>query len=214
MFCNLSVLHYIPTANKTIRTLMNFRYAGHSTVFSGTEQTSINLQSRNTSVQEVLSAAEISKSYLRRLRTDKSFKDFYERAVKQGETFTGKPTLPRYRRPPRRFHYFYALDLVAEEISVPDLVNAFKESQKISRLQVTSMRTIAEILNTVPLAKAMFSEIDKLLRLNLTIPVTTATAERSFSSLRCIKTYLGSTMSEERLNNIMLLHTQRRDRCS
>ena len=31
MFCNLSMLHYIPTANKTIRTLMNFQYAGHST---------------------------------------------------------------------------------------------------------------------------------------------------------------------------------------
>ena len=40
----------------------------------------------------------------------------------------------------------------------------------------------------------------------LTVPVTTATAERSFSALRRIKTYLRSTMSEERLNNLMLLH--------
>ena len=33
-----------------------------------------------------------------------------------------------------------------------------------------------------------------------------ATAERSFSVLRRIKTYLQFTMSESRLNNIMLLH--------
>ena len=39
-----------------------------------------------------------------------------------------------------------------------------------------------------------------------TIPITTATAERSFSVLHRIKSYLRSTMSESRLNNIMLLH--------
>ena len=59
------------------------------------------------------------------------------------------------------------------------------------------------------MAREMFSEVDKLLRIYLTIPVTTATAERSFSALRRIKTYLRSTMSEERLNNVMLLHVHK-----
>ena len=61
------------------------------------------------------------------------------------------------------------------------------------------------------MAKDMFSEIDKILRLYLTIPVTTCTAERSFSSLRRVKNYLRSTMSEERLNNIMLLHVHKEE---
>ena len=52
----------------------------------------------------------------------------------------------------------------------------------------------------------MLSEVDALLRLYFTIPITTATAERSFSVLRRIKTYLRSSMSECRLNNAMLLH--------
>ena len=65
------------------------------------------------------------------------------------------------------------------------------------------------MLNAVPMAKQMFSEVSHLLRLYLTIPVTTATAERSFSTLRRIKTYLRSTMTQQRLNNVMLLHVHK-----
>ena len=42
--------------------------------------------------------------------------------------------------------------------------------------------------------------------LYLTFPVTTATVERSFSSLRCVKTYLRSTMTSCRLNILFLLY--------
>ena len=48
-------------------------------------------------------------------------------------------------------------------------------------------------------------DVDKLVRIYPTIPVTTATGERSFSALRRIKTYLRSTVSHQRLNNVMLL---------
>ena len=46
----------------------------------------------------------------------------------------------------------------------------------------------------------------KLVKIFMIIPITTATAERSFSSLRRLKTYLRSTMTQCRLNNILLLH--------
>ena len=52
----------------------------------------------------------------------------------------------------------------------------------------------------------MFSEVDKLLKIYLTVPMTTATAERTFSTMRRIKTYLRSTMTQERLNHAMTLH--------
>ena len=67
---------------------------------------------------------------------------------------------------------------------LPDLVKAYKQSQGVNRLEITSMRTIADILNKVPIAKDMFSEVDTLLRLYFTVPITTCTAERSFSCLR------------------------------
>ena len=46
-------------------------------IFSGTEQTSINLQMKDTSVQEALSGAKLAKSYLQRMRSDNSFQQFY-----------------------------------------------------------------------------------------------------------------------------------------
>ena len=55
----------------------------------------------------------------------------------------------------------------------------------------------------------MFSEVMRLIKIFYIIPVTTATAERSFSALRRLKTYLRSTMSQERLNHTMLLHVHK-----
>jgi hypothetical protein len=43
------------------------------------------------------------------------------------------------------------------------------------------------------------------LRIILTIPVTVASAERSFSKLKLIKTYLRSTMCQERLSALAIL---------
>ncbi|ESN99201.1 hypothetical protein HELRODRAFT_153318, partial [Helobdella robusta] len=40
----------------------------------------------------------------------------------------------------------------------------------------------------------------------VTIPTTSATAERSFSGLKRLKTYLRSTMGQKRLNSVSLLH--------
>ena len=46
----------------------------------------------------------------------------------------------------------------------------------------TTLRTLCEIMNGMPSNKVMFSEVFTILRLVLTIPVTTATAERTFST--------------------------------
>ena len=52
---------------------------------------------------------------------------------------------------------------------------------------------------------------DSLLHIYYTVPITTCTAERSFSSLRWLKTYLQSTMTEERFNNVIILHVHKDD---
>uniref|UniRef100_H2ZVP5 TTF-type domain-containing protein n=1 Tax=Latimeria chalumnae TaxID=7897 RepID=H2ZVP5_LATCH len=48
--------------------------------------------------------------------------------------------------------------------------------------------------------------LTKLIKLALTVPVTSCTSERSFSSLRRIKIYLRSTMGQARLNHVAILH--------
>ena len=52
---------------------------------------------------------------------------------------------------------------------------------------------------------ASFSDVCTALMLYLTIPVTVASAERSFSKLKLIKTYLRSSMGQERLSGLAIL---------
>ena len=87
---------------------------------------------------------------------------------------------------------------------VQDMIKT-ANSEGILVTKVTNVRTIAAAMNTSDIYKTMLSEVNRLLQLYFTFPVTTATAERSFSSLRRIKTFLRSTMSECRLNNLFLL---------
>lgn len=60
--------------------------------------------------------------------------------------------------------------------------------------------------------KDFFPNIHALLLIFATLPVTTATVERSFSTLRRLKTYLRSTMGEERLTHLALLNVYRNDK--
>ena len=53
------------------------------------------------------------------------------------------------------------------------------------------------------------SEVLVVLKLILVVPATNATSERSFSSLRRIKTFLRSTMTQSRLNHLMILHAHK-----
>ena len=43
----------------------------------------------------------------------------------------------------------------------------------------------------------------------MTVPITSATSEKSFSALQRLLTYLRSSMSEKRLNNCLLLHVHK-----
>ena len=54
-----------------------------------------------------------------------------------------------------------------------------------------------------------YPNIHVAVKILLIMPVSSATAERSFSSLKRIKTYLRSTMVEDRLNGLSLMHIHR-----
>ena len=240
-------------------------------MFSATEQVSLTLQGKNTTIQEALSAATMAESFLQRQIKVNSFEMFYSSVLTEANEYNiGDPILPCYRRlpkrigdgaPPHRFtsakeyfcvQYFEVIDLLKGEMSnrfnekslavpkaveellinasnssstdenicvpdivanayardcnmkklqyqllmLPDLVSAYKSLQNLTIFTVTSVRTVGEMLNSVPMAKT-FSEINLLLRLYITIPITTATAERSFSTLCRLKSYLRSTMTEK-----------------
>ena len=54
--------------------------------------------------------------------------------------------------------------------------------------------------------RSLLSEVIKVAKLLLVMPATNATSERSFSALKRVKTYLRSTTTDKRMNNLMILH--------
>ena len=54
-----------------------------------------------------------------------------------------------------------------------------------------------------------FPNISVLLKLALTLPITTCESERSFSQLKLIKTSLRSTMTDNRLNGLAIMKINR-----
>jgi len=57
--------------------------------------------------------------------------------------------------------------------------------------------------------RSLFGEVERLLNLLLVVPVSSATAERSFSDLRRLKTYLRATLCQQRLNHLAILHVHK-----
>ena len=70
---------------------------------------------------------------------------------------------------------------------------------------VVFSEVISHFQKLEPGVKALLPEVCKVMELVLVLPATNATSERSFSKLRLVKTYLRSTMSQGRLNHLMIL---------
>ena len=70
--------------------------------------------------------------------------------------------------------------------------------------------TSSEVADTfremVPEVRHLFKQVEILLRLLMVVPASSAEAERSFSALRRLKTWLRTMMTQTRLNNVAICH--------
>ncbi|CAF1484841.1 unnamed protein product [Rotaria sordida] len=96
--------------------------------------------------------------------------------------------------------------LKSEAVMISDFFKVVINTNQMKIKRITKISTVCEILNICEIGKQMFREFDKLIRLYLTIPVTTATSERAFSVLNRVKSTLRSTMTQSRLNHLLLAH--------
>ncbi|CAB3984386.1 zinc finger MYM-type 1-like [Paramuricea clavata] len=87
-------------------------------------------------------------------------------------------------------------------------------SQRLPEVKkVTSIDTITSIFSTEEtdssqIVMAMFNVV-RLLQIYLLAPMSAASGERSFSSQRLVKTYLRSTMTAARYNNLIVMHVNK-----
>ena len=104
--------------------------------------------------------------------------DMYRNDLNFEELTQQLKMLPRYSKASQT----QAQEEVAREINIRDLTKLFAQSSS--------------------LACKMIPDVEGLLTIYPTIPVTTTTAERSFSVLRRIRTYLRATMTQQRISNL------------
>ena len=108
--------------------------------------------------------------------------------------------------------HFFCLDHVqplAEESGV-DLVKLAPQLDVARNLlRSKGVKSMEDIMKELLLLQHGFPEVYHLIKVAMTIPVTSATAERSFSVLKRIKTYLRATMGQERLTHLSVLSIER-----
>ena len=104
--------------------------------------------------------------------------------------------------------------LYGDEISISTLdaqISLLRAHFSTSEEVTVSIAEIVAYVNSLETKNTFMSEVVVLIRLILVSPATNATSERSFSALRRLKTYLRSTMTQQRLNHCALLHVLREE---
>ena len=89
------------------------------------------------------------------------------------------------------------------EYSDIDGLDLFSELKVLREVLREEINTPIEILSYIKTLDS-FPNIYIAYRILLTIPVTVATIERSFSKLKLLKSYLKSTMLQDRLNGLAI----------
>ena len=84
------------------------------------------------------------------------------------------------------------------------LFDELKTLRTVVPENITSLLELLRYLHSTGLHE-VFPNVSVAVRIVLTIPVTVASGERSFSKLKLIKTYLRANMQQDRLNGLALL---------
>lgn len=104
---------------------------------------------------------------------------------------------------------FYGTDFNNEKLLLHR--NMLLDIAKSREIPISSTQNAIDFLKSDISLRSMLNELNKLVKMILTVPVSSCTTERSFSALRRLKTFLRSTMSQNRLNDMAILHVHRNE---
>ncbi|XP_066969177.1 zinc finger MYM-type protein 1-like [Macrobrachium rosenbergii] len=94
---------------------------------------------------------------------------------------------------------------MAYSVSQNDLQYEIPLVKKLLTKEPIKPTSITQFLSFLSPYKAAFDCLYKLLLISVTLPVTSASCERSFSKMKLVKTFLRNSMTSARLSNIALL---------
>ena len=105
-------------------------------------------------------------------------------------------------------NYTEKLQFWQQDLPTPSsLLSELKEWQYFWKQYTPTLHLPGNLIGCVKYAdEDMYPNIRVLLIIGCTLPVSSAEAERSFSGLRRIKSYLRNRMSDERLSGLALMH--------
>ena len=99
------------------------------------------------------------------------------------------------------FYDDFSKELSAQLLTLRELHKSVVEDE------IPSVNSIGKaLLSFSSTQRLLLNSVCQLFNLLLVLPATNATSECSFSALRQIKSYLRSTMTQARLNHLMILH--------
>ena len=76
----------------------------------------------------------------------------------------------------------------------------------------TSLKDVLTFLRTLSTGqRSLFNQVCKVANIILVMPATNAASERTFSTMKRVKSYLRSTMGQERLNHLMTLNIYKKE---
>ena len=104
----------------------------------------------------------------------------------------------------------YADDIDTDKLAMQ--LKLLKQQVSSEELPVKDNVRLPDIISCItktPNYLVYLSEVVKLAELILVAAATNATSERTFSALRRVKTYLRTSMSQSRLNHLLLLHVHK-----
>ena len=112
---------------------------------------------------------------------------------------------------PKSKHFFEAVTVkpLADECSID--MSTLEPQLAVARNLVSrqNLQTMEEVYLVLSSMQTAFPDLFTVVRAALTIPVSSASAERSFSALKRIKSYLQSTMCEDRLTHLSIISIER-----
>ncbi|XP_060846275.1 uncharacterized protein LOC132925937 [Rhopalosiphum padi] len=101
--------------------------------------------------------------------------------------------------------HIYLMDGEVKDIDGNELYHELPIFKSLVEISTTALQSLS-ILKKL---NGSFPNITVALRIMLTIPITSASAERSFSKLKLIKNYLRSTMSQIRLTGLSTISIEK-----